>query len=228
MGGTSRSAPSSPTDRQAQPRRRNRRARIARCSPSMTSSSSSETPSSFLDPAQPQVQRLALEVERARRLRLPATRRQVRLERLQQRAGARRPVREQRAELLVDERVEFGRIAQVVQEVGDAGPARVVPARDREPRRRARRAPHPPQRLPGRDPRTDRRADRQRRVRGPQPVPIERAVEQVRDVLGQRRVIAARAEREQDQQIDVARARAARRSRSRTARSADRPTAASR
>ena len=35
---------------------------------------------------------------------------------------------------------------------------------------------------------------------------VQRAVEQVRDVLGQRGVVAARAEREQDQQVDVARA----------------------
>ena len=86
------------------------------------------------------------------------------------------------------------------------GPARVVPARDGHRRRRARAAAHAPQRLPGGDPGLGRPADRQRGVAGAEPVPVQRAVEEVRDVLGQRRVVPARAEREQDQQVDVARA----------------------
>ena len=62
----------------------------------------------LVDPAQPQIQRLALQVQGPRGLGLARARRQVGLERLQQRARARRRVGQQRAELLLDERVELG------------------------------------------------------------------------------------------------------------------------
>src|SRR5215208_2093737 len=55
----------------------------------------------LLDAVQPQVQRLALEVQRAGRLGLATAAGQERLERLQQRAAAGGAVGQQRAELLV-------------------------------------------------------------------------------------------------------------------------------
>ncbi len=95
-------------------------------------------PQRLLDPPQPQIQRLPLEVQRPRRLGLAPARGQVRLERLQQHPRARRPVGEQRAELLLDEGLELRRVAELVQEVGDARAAGVVPAADVERGRRAR------------------------------------------------------------------------------------------
>ena len=181
----------------------------------------------LLDPAQPQVQRLALQMQRPRGLGLAPARRQVGLERLQQRARARRRVAQQRAELLLDERVELGRVAQVVQEVGDARAARVVPARGGHRRRRARRAAHAPQ-APARPRPTSRPARR-----SPAPRPPGRArAGPARRGRGARRARPARrrsrARRARAGSAGPRRAgRAGRRSRSRTARRAGRPTAAS-
>ena len=136
-------------------------------------------------------------MQRPRRLRLAAARRQVRLERLEQRPVPRRPALEQRAELLVDERVELRRVAEVVQQVGDPGAPGVVPAAWRQRGRGAGRAAHAPQALPGGRPRLDGRADRQRRYLDAGAAALEHGVEQPGDVLGERVVVAAAAEREE-------------------------------
>ena len=73
----------------------------------------------LLDPVQAQVQRLAFEVQRPCGLGLPAARRQVRLQGLEQDPRAGCAVRDQRAELLLDERLQLRRVAQLVQEVGE-------------------------------------------------------------------------------------------------------------
>src|SRR3954454_4212265 len=85
----------------------------------------------LFDALQTQGQGLALEVQRACRLRLAAARRQIGLKGLPQDACARRGVGQQRPELLVDEGPELGRVAQVVQQVADPRPPGVVPASDR-------------------------------------------------------------------------------------------------
>jgi hypothetical protein len=178
MAGPSHLCRREPTERQAARRRRKRSARTARCSPSTASSSSSETPST-------------------------SSIRRSRLQRLQQRASARAAVAQQRAELLVDERVQLGRVAQVVQQIGHARPPRVVPAGGSERRRRTGRAAHAAQPLARGVPGLDRGADRERRVLDAQPAAPEHASEEVGEVLGQRRVVLARAERDEHEQVHV-------------------------
>ena len=182
----------------------------------------------LLDPAQPQVQRLALEVQRPRRLGLAPARRQVGLERLQQRARARRASPSSGpscsstnasssgvSRRSCSRSATPGRRASCQRATGSAVAA---PAERRTRRRPCPAATHVSAGAPIASA-ASRRAE---------PVAVQRAVEEVGDVLGQRRVVAARAEREQHQQVDVARAEQHGEARSRRARCAGRRTAASR
>ena len=183
----------------------------------------------LLDPAQPQVQRLALQVQRPRRLGLAPARGQVGLERLQQRARARRAVAQQRAELLLDERARApacraGRAAGR-RRPGGARRASARPAA-RSPRPRSgARAAAPARRRP----RTSAGPPiASAASAGPSPcrssAPWKRCATCSASAASYPRAPSAT----QDQQVDVARAEQDGEARSRTARRAGRRRAASR
>jgi hypothetical protein len=91
-----------------------------------------------------------------------------------------------------------------VEQIGHPRPAGVVPTFRGERGRGTGRPAHAAQPRTGRDPAVDGRADGQRRVAGAVAAALERAVEEVGDVLGQRIVVATPTEGEQHEQIGVA------------------------